>query len=111
MATTTYLTKIALDQLDQAQAEIDQHVASGVDGRCPGVSRAAALYARATSVGPDGTVLRLATLDERELETAVEQVLARLGPDHELNRGLDPYRLAEYGRSVEAALPAGTPRL
>jgi hypothetical protein len=32
--TTTYLAAAAREQLDQAQAEIDRHVAAGLDGRC-----------------------------------------------------------------------------
>lgn len=32
--TATYLGNIALEQLDRAQAEVDRHVAAGLDGRC-----------------------------------------------------------------------------
>ena len=34
MATTTYLSLAAYDQLDQAQRDIDHHIAGGHDGRC-----------------------------------------------------------------------------
>lgn len=34
MSATTYLGTAALEQLDQAQADVNQHVAAGVDGRC-----------------------------------------------------------------------------
>ncbi len=32
----TYLSTAALDQLDQAQAELEQHLRTGPDGRCLG---------------------------------------------------------------------------
>lgn len=31
---TTYVSAVLLEQLDHAQADVDLHVASGVDGRC-----------------------------------------------------------------------------
>jgi hypothetical protein len=31
---TTYLARTVLDQLEHAQAEVDRHVAAGIDGRC-----------------------------------------------------------------------------
>ncbi|OLB74026.1 MAG: hypothetical protein AUI14_24770 [Actinobacteria bacterium 13_2_20CM_2_71_6] len=33
---TAYLSRIALDSLDRAQAELERHLVSGLDGRCLG---------------------------------------------------------------------------
>jgi hypothetical protein len=32
--TTTYLTQAAMEQVDHAQAELERHLVTGIDGRC-----------------------------------------------------------------------------
>jgi hypothetical protein len=44
---TTYLAAAVCDQLDQAQAELEQHLVVGPDGRCAGCGQTEPCAARA----------------------------------------------------------------